>query len=321
MMRLLKSCGCLILVLLVVSILLVISLWVLLIHAYAAPPLAPGTVLLAPARPAAAPNPQPHGVFLRRRVSIPVPDPTCAVQLAGDAAGTQPFAVDDRLTLNAYLPGGSVRRWVHDFRDHGRILALPPTTVSAALGPDLRDLEVILEDLEPDTWGNSDLWLLPCAGQAIAAPAISPAAPRLTAAAAPTRALPTVSHLGAPPPSAALPWPAFLIPALCLIGGALVWRHRRPAAQLPTYVVNVYDPNGRSQLQENLPVTRLPIGIARTPLRWVPAAAPEAVCVLVPTDRTGVALRSCSPHTLQVQVDGGIPQVLADTAAGGGKLN
>jgi hypothetical protein len=250
------------------------------------------------------------------------------VRLAGDAGGTAPFAVDDRLTLIAHRRDGTARRWVHDFRVAGRIVPLPPTDITPALGTDLTDLEMILEDLEPDTWSNTALWLLPCAESTLVAtptldnlPATTQPPPSPTP---PATGVPLAQVTGGganphpadpapllppkdPPagPGVGLWWLLMVVP----ISGA-AWfflRRRHPVGALQrTYQLTIYDTTTRQQYQEDLGRERFPLGIARSPLRLVAVNATEAIGTLtfVPSDQLPTLTGQAGAATLHIQVDG-----------------
>lgn len=107
-----------------------------------------------------------QSIYLHLWIDAGVHAQGCALTLAGDASGAEPFAVDDRLTLVAHLAGGQSRVWQKDFRSGGAVARLAPVDVTDALGPDLHSLEIIMEDLQPSTYGNTELWLIACGNHA-----------------------------------------------------------------------------------------------------------------------------------------------------------
>ncbi len=283
--------GCAVL-LLVVSIVLALILTVLAAAAptHAAGWAAAGPLRLAAARPDAPPAPGVRGVFLHGWVNLPELPAGCAWRLAGDAAGRAPFRVDDRLTLIAHLPDGRQRQWSHDFRAGDHIVALPPTA-PAALGADSSRLEVQLEDVEPPTWGNSDVWLVPCpASRSAAASPLPTGAPLLATLPSPTRP-PFFTNSPAPdvPPGAflSLRGPHGWL-ALAGLGGSVtllvlaarVVARRRPARAGAVQLLTVYDAAGRPALQQAIHATDLPLGIMLDPLRLVPGATPGVLYLL-----------------------------------------
>lgn len=331
-MGLMKRWSCLLMVLVVGLLLLPLCVGLMLLltikTAFAAEP---DAVLLAAARPAAAPAATAHGEFLRRHVSVPIPNAACVVRLAGDPSGIEPFAVDDRLTLIAHRRDGTAPRWFHDFRVAGRIELFPPTDITSALGTDLSDLEVVLEDLEPNTWSNTALWLLPCAASTSVAtptlrrpsptpPPTQPPSPPETSP-TPTRStgsgidrpsggtIPGVPSNRVPPANLGLDVGFWLLLITVPISGVawLFLRRRHSLVVLPRiYQVNIYDVNSPQQYQEEIARERFPIGIARTPLRLVAPDAPNAICTLALTPSTPLPILRGKTATvpLRIQVDG-----------------
>lgn len=169
MFRMAFRLGCLALFLFLgIIICMVVALVLVLVprQAAASALLSPGSyapIHLASTHAAAPNSPQARGRFYNEWVSGEFYPEECAMLLAGDPGGKQPLWVDDRLTLVAHLQGGLSRRWTYDFRKGARVLTIPAVDLRAEIGTDMRFLEVLMEDLQPPTYGSSDLWLLPCA--------------------------------------------------------------------------------------------------------------------------------------------------------------
>jgi hypothetical protein len=309
-----------------------VSALVLSLAGAAAPALAAGSaddrpVLLVAARSEAPASTTARGEFFRGWAHVVVPDSRCTVRLAGDALGQAPFAVDDRLTLIAHLPDGSVRRWMHEFRTGARIVPQPPTDVTAALGTDLRDLEIVLEDLEPPTFHNTDLWLLPCANGAL--PATPPAAavgavatplripsvqPAQSSTARPTVVAPLVEPAvpvvpGAPDGSP-VGWVVGAMAVFLLFAAAMLLLDKRAVRAAGRsgvlHLLTVYHATSGAQLQQSIKLADLPLGIALQPLRLVAAGAPDAVGILrvMPAGSEPVLDYYDAARGLEVTLDG-----------------
>jgi hypothetical protein len=256
-------------------------------------------VLLVAARSSAPLSPTVRGEFAHGVVRVVVPDARCRVWLAGDARGSADITVDDKVTLVARLGDGGEHRWSHEFGAGGRVMPVPPVDLTGALGTDLSELEFVLEDLQPPTFGNSDLWLLPCANLAALAtptvplPSPTPTAPKPLGSAA------GVGPGATPPPTPARPPDApgggsLLIPFLgglvglaaggLLLGLVVAARRRKPRLRLVPAMRHllILDPLNNTQLYQPITLDARPLGIAYNPLRLVPAGAAEAACTLLP---------------------------------------
>lgn len=164
---------------------------------------------------------QARGRFFQGWKRLDVPDAGCKVVIAGDPSGQAPFRADDRLTLTAHLTDGRARTWMYDFRKGGQVAYLTPTEVQGVLGSDLRFLEVALDDLVAPTFGNSDIWLLPCANVALLYEA-SPTATSPATATAVHTSTPTSTHTATTAPTEAqesLPTPTWTPVMGGLVGG------------------------------------------------------------------------------------------------------
>lgn len=269
-------------------------------------------VLLVAARAPASMSATVRGEFAHGVARVVVPDVRCQVWLAGDVRGRTGITVDDKVTLIAHLPGGGERRWSHEFRAEGRIVSLGAVDLTAALGTDLSDLEFILEDLQPPTFSNSDLWLLPCANlAALTTPTPTAIPPSPTPAPTPTVPGPagSVGGVGTVAPPTPTPAPPLDAPAggsllLLLVGGLaglaagvlllgliVAARRRRPRLRFVPAMQHllILDPLNNTQLYQPITLEALPLGIAYNPLRLVHAVAPEAACTLLPENGTAQA--------------------------------
>ena len=199
-----NCCGCTCLLIMLILVLLLSLVWLVITarpaHAQSGDILCANlpvvqSIAITPAIPLPTPSPNVRGAFFTKQLTATLRGGEC-VAVASTSDGHEGMWVDDAISIQVVRADGTTAHWEHDFRtvDRAQITSAPPQDVSALFVRGENHLTVILQDLSPNVFGSSALWLI------IFAPPIP------AASASPTRLIPTATVAGrTPTPTAQSP--------------------------------------------------------------------------------------------------------------------
>ncbi len=103
----------------------------------------------------------PRGVFFTKDFTLTLRGGEC-IAIASTRGAEKGFWVDDAYTIDVTRQDGSLAHATHDFRndDHTRVIPLAPQDLSRFFLPGENRVRVTLQDLSPNVYGASALWLI-----------------------------------------------------------------------------------------------------------------------------------------------------------------
>lgn len=133
------------------------------------------TITITPAIPLSPPATTTRGVFFTKQLSVTLRGGECVI-LALTPIGSGAPWVDDAMNLQVTHADGITAEWSHDFRntDHTQIIPSLPQDLSALFGRGENQVTVSLQDLSPNVFGSSPLWLVIFAPPTNSAPTAAP---------------------------------------------------------------------------------------------------------------------------------------------------